>query len=573
MKPAEEEYQYTALPDAENFIRILMIQPSEIMENPIECQIYIAPLHSSRYHALSYSWAMEDGDAEPNRTISVEAKPMAVTRNLFEGLRRLRTKSQPLHIWIDAISINQLDIEEKSHQVARMAEIYRNATDVLVWLGEGESEAVDATAFRLLQGLPRLLKEHRKHRWPLNECPLLACIYNVLFDEDFDCGCGSRGRKKRPASLECIEGFATGDCTVLAEWARHIDLFVGRRYWNRRWILQEICSAKDQSWYWGHYSWKVTDACSKHFGYAYYIISIYEHLVDSSPPSPLCPPEIRSAISVQLNEIISKMEHVEKMLTNNVTKQAPDSKGMSLPERLAAAENMQCNDPRDIIFSLIGMCTTPIHADYRLSMQDAFIAAAEALLRDGYLDALLHNLNVTRLTRGLYNVSPQQPSWVPDFREPWRMPLHIRDLDLSEKFTIHPDHSLTLHARFWGAVEPDIDVANYTVSLRHHADDCLQIRLRIERLLDAQSLGRYRRVALKHFGKYPKLWRPDPRYIPLPEVQRYGLYNEDIGLEKMPEMKLLLPGDLLCSVHPEFDWRGIQKMLFLRSVHGEMDVL
>ena len=52
------------------------------------------------------------------------------------------------HIWIDAICINQSDkqsnMEEKNHQVGMMGEIYQSATEVLVWLGEGELDIQEA---------------------------------------------------------------------------------------------------------------------------------------------------------------------------------------------------------------------------------------------------------------------------------------------------------------------------------------------------------------------------------------------------------------------------------------------
>ena len=44
-------------------------------------------------------------------------------------------------LWIDAICIDQSHAEEKSHQVAMMLDIYRNADRVYAWLGEGTPES------------------------------------------------------------------------------------------------------------------------------------------------------------------------------------------------------------------------------------------------------------------------------------------------------------------------------------------------------------------------------------------------------------------------------------------------
>lgn len=40
-------------------------------------------------------------------------------------------------LWIDTLSINQKDNEEKSRQLLRMPEIYRTALKVVIWLGDG----------------------------------------------------------------------------------------------------------------------------------------------------------------------------------------------------------------------------------------------------------------------------------------------------------------------------------------------------------------------------------------------------------------------------------------------------
>jgi hypothetical protein len=44
-----------------------------------------------------------------------------------------------LPVWIEAICINQADDQEKSHQVAMMGDVYENASNVLIWLGDEDS--------------------------------------------------------------------------------------------------------------------------------------------------------------------------------------------------------------------------------------------------------------------------------------------------------------------------------------------------------------------------------------------------------------------------------------------------
>jgi len=58
---------------------------------------------------------------------------MKVTRNLEAALRQLRCYNYS-EIWVDALCINQEDLEERSRQVLRMNEIYSQAYEIAAWL-------------------------------------------------------------------------------------------------------------------------------------------------------------------------------------------------------------------------------------------------------------------------------------------------------------------------------------------------------------------------------------------------------------------------------------------------------
>jgi hypothetical protein len=92
---------------------------------------------SPRYTALSYVW----GDHTDTVAIQVCGKELSVTRNLFKFLEChrdtfLRNRSTEPLFWIDAICIDQSNIGERSRQVESMAEVYKKAQNVLIWLGE-----------------------------------------------------------------------------------------------------------------------------------------------------------------------------------------------------------------------------------------------------------------------------------------------------------------------------------------------------------------------------------------------------------------------------------------------------
>ncbi|KAI8692519.1 HET domain-containing protein [Fusarium sp. Ph1] len=97
------------------------------------------------YEAVSYCWGppilshiVLCREAIHSKTSGIYESPevaMPVTASLHETLRCLRLKDRPRLLWIDGLCINQYDAVEKSRQVKRMFEIYRLSRRVVVHLG------------------------------------------------------------------------------------------------------------------------------------------------------------------------------------------------------------------------------------------------------------------------------------------------------------------------------------------------------------------------------------------------------------------------------------------------------
>ena len=115
-----------------------------------------------RFEALSYHWG-EDDAAKPIfiRDISrpppkIDSLYQSVNRaqapeneirikyNLFEALYHLRSQEQDLWLWVDALCIDQDNPKEKEVQVARIADVYVAAENVLIWLGAGNERTTQA---------------------------------------------------------------------------------------------------------------------------------------------------------------------------------------------------------------------------------------------------------------------------------------------------------------------------------------------------------------------------------------------------------------------------------------------
>ncbi|KAF7531295.1 hypothetical protein G7054_g8997 [Neopestalotiopsis clavispora] len=101
----------------------------------VSCRISECP----RYIALSYTW----GDQIIKRSVSFDnGGKIAISDNLWQFLQlQNATLTDPTYLWIDAICIDQGNLQERNHQVGMMKAIYAQANEVYVWLGPEEDDS------------------------------------------------------------------------------------------------------------------------------------------------------------------------------------------------------------------------------------------------------------------------------------------------------------------------------------------------------------------------------------------------------------------------------------------------
>lgn len=96
------------------------------------------------YVALSYVW----GNSNSAKDITVNGNSLSVTENLYDALIDLRDSieisQRHLHVWIDAICINQQDLYERACEVKKMSVIYSESLAVRAWLGQPKDAAAAA---------------------------------------------------------------------------------------------------------------------------------------------------------------------------------------------------------------------------------------------------------------------------------------------------------------------------------------------------------------------------------------------------------------------------------------------
>lgn len=147
------EYKYSPL-SGRDWTRLLRLDP-QANNQSVATSLVAAQLDSDAvpYTSLSHSWGRnKDGDASLARSIIVNGSSLDVTENLHDCLIRLSPGSggTPLLLWVDAVCINQTDVDERNSQVAMMAEVYKRASSLVIWLGEDHESDDDRLAMEAL---------------------------------------------------------------------------------------------------------------------------------------------------------------------------------------------------------------------------------------------------------------------------------------------------------------------------------------------------------------------------------------------------------------------------------------
>ncbi|KAF2114631.1 heterokaryon incompatibility protein-domain-containing protein [Lophiotrema nucula] len=241
-----EPYRYGVLPTKRS-IRLLSMEPDEEWTYSLSMSIFELD-KAPPFSALSYTWdtphqwphleencsttawdRFEYWEKAYSRSMSFKCNGKRIIvrpgRNLDEVLTRLCNAGETLnkceYLWVDAICIDQADLDERKAQVLLMADIYKRAETVIAWLGED----LDDTA-RGIQALDKLAEiPFAKHKEMQNLSLREPTTYKALGVDPI-----------KREDMSCLAGF------------------LGRRWFNRVWIVQEAVFAQQILFLCGDYT-------------------------------------------------------------------------------------------------------------------------------------------------------------------------------------------------------------------------------------------------------------------------------------------------------------------------------
>jgi hypothetical protein len=164
------------------------------------------------FFALSYCWGSDDRCFE---ILINDGQRLGITKELENAIRHLAVSI----IWIDQICIDQTNLQEKAAQIPLMARIYREATEVIIWLGLPSADSNIALEYAAKISVLYTLMEH-------------------CFEENFSHDADPLQISKPLGEAELANGRLNNE-TAMAM------LHLFRRPWfGRMWTIQEQLLAK-----------------------------------------------------------------------------------------------------------------------------------------------------------------------------------------------------------------------------------------------------------------------------------------------------------------------------------------
>lgn len=290
----------------------------------IECNLSVFPLADlPSYTALSYCWT----DAAPSCCILLNGRLFSVRPNLYAYLKIMRNERQTCWIFIDALCIDQRDNAERGHFVQLMGQVYREAEEVVTWLGEPKlTDVVELIVFNIAQelldiGLPISEALERLRNAPM----VVAVIIKSLLDNE---------------------------------------------YWARSWIVQEFILARNLVVRAGKFR-TTGEKLAAVLEYADNTVSLISREFGRSRVA------LDSVVFMAFcfkRESLSERFSVASRLIQARREWSSSEHGFpALSDLIITYSAQNCSNPHDKVFGLLGLTATQLHVSYQMSLLELFL--------------------------------------------------------------------------------------------------------------------------------------------------------------------------------------------------------
>ncbi|KAK5116535.1 hypothetical protein LTR85_009160 [Meristemomyces frigidus] len=294
------------------------------------------------YIALSYMCGLDP----PTQIISVNGSPYKIRANLHEFMCAVAAKrlvGKPL--FIDAVAINQADLTERSSQVRLMRDVYLQASEVIAWLGawalQTNAQIPSGGVRRWDKALEKLMHNELSAHSGMGMDLMLAWAKSTMSRHD-------------NVSPNLKLKFMEADRMNLI-YAYHA---AQRPFWTRTWVVQELMLARRLELLIGDGRLQPE--------------LVYAMALAYTPRGEAGFSVIKTPAPIESG---APMHRSAAILSGRPTMNAKLRNGQPyrLYQVLIPFGFQHCEEPRDSIFGLLGLVTSQLTPDYRLSLSQLYL--------------------------------------------------------------------------------------------------------------------------------------------------------------------------------------------------------
>jgi len=326
------------------------------------------------YKALSYCWASEDGNDAKHSLLYCDGKLISVTENCEAALRNLRERNE-LVLWIDSTCINQADRTECGHQVGLMRSIYKNASSVLIYLGEPQPDTCEETGQPVAKIVTDFLRKFTLQMEVSTRTWSLEGFEKTSTYQEFS-------QKAHSAFINRYQ-----DTPALIRGLQDI---TSRRWWQRVWVVQEASLlSRGTTILWGNTS----------IPYAT-LAWLYETGLETR--------DFPTQIALSPRNSGTNFWVVKYHLGNFRNAEPPTYEPRIALVVLDKVRNLKDSDPRDRVYGLLSLIdpenSIVLMQDYNKTTAEVFILVSRRLIEVSKTLDVLHYISEIG--------SSSSPSWV-----------------------------------------------------------------------------------------------------------------------------------------------------------------
>lgn len=397
--------------------RVLILEPGR-WEDEITCTLKVVNMTGSSdlgFEAISYVW----GDrTKSTGHIRVDNNTFDIGVNLEAALRSFRNQTAPKALWVDAVCINQTDIQERNQQVASMRDIYHRCEKVLIWLGPDAAPAYQApcrwkTDFS--QAPHNVLlhpeDEDRINRFVARYKRYYELPFALRYHLRIDSIMGAYSLLTLLAQNKCIN---LKNFPFLAEEASHnifqvLSDITSSSWWSRIWVVQELVLATRADVYYHNFisSWDLYVHAARNYN-AHRGTCCKDHYKWLQPYNiRLLEAFMRAVLEIET------LRHQWQLSVRKSDTGGQDAQ-ICLRQLLWRFRNRVSSEPRDQIYALLSLVTSwgdqrDMYVDYRVDLPTLYQVTAQRTMNAD--KSLLILAGVTSKQEGRHFL----PSWVPDW--------------------------------------------------------------------------------------------------------------------------------------------------------------